>query len=266
MSPMAASIQASALGAAVDAIPGLEGLSALRLDTDGSILTVGPLYPTRGKAALALMRHSPSGLPESKFGSDGLVTASFPPPTYRTKMAFIDGIHFLPDGRVVAIGYAILDTGKKQRYPMVVERLNSDGAPDRSLHGNGAAVFGDGSYARFATAAGPGGSQFTATVWFYGPRGENQAVGVERVSPRGNHRNWGFSELPFGSSTPEPTAITTDGAGRVLIAGTLRDGSTRRLFLSRLTPSGHPDRTFGSPRSQLPVTIMKEILGKLMGL
>jgi hypothetical protein len=97
---------------------------------------------------------------------------------------------------------------------------------------------------------GPGGSLVIAAT--VRPAGARDRIAVVRMTPRGRlDTRFGIRGIYAAGSNARPLNVqhmVRDARGRLLLAGAARrpaTGSENALVL-RLTPSGHPDRSFGS--------------------
>ena len=228
---------------------------AIQIENDGSIIVAGThdANPIYGRNDLLIAKYSSGGSLDSNFGQGGVITVPFPP-SGSTQNA-ISGIDFLPDGRLAAVGDALIGGGHMGRDRVVIMRRLPDGGPDPTLGSDGASVFGSLGLL-FATAAEPDGSELAGSAWFF-RRNEDMGLAVSRFSPSGGFdRRFGrrgTSLVHFRGARVAAGAIAPDSGGRVLIAGSYRvrgDGG-RRLLLVRLKSNGKLDRSFeGHPRGK----------------
>ncbi len=114
-------------GIASVSIPGSTLTSDLdaALQPDGKILIAGSEVDSSGYQNIALVRLDPNGAPDSTFGTDGVVTASFSAPDAEATRIVLDG------SRILVVGDA--------NGNFALARFNADGSPDTSF-GTGGSV------------------------------------------------------------------------------------------------------------------------------
>ncbi|GAB3303838.1 hypothetical protein GCM10027451_09130 [Geodermatophilus aquaeductus] len=119
-------------GRATVRFAGSSTATAVTLDDQGRVLVAGHAQggfsATRNDFALA--RLDAAGVPDVSFDGDGLVTTDFGgPPPASAHDEYARGVVVQPDGRIVAVGVAELDTGGD----VAVSRYTADGALDPSF-------------------------------------------------------------------------------------------------------------------------------------
>lgn len=208
--------------------------------SDGKILAggwAGTNSAGYATADLALARYHADGTLDTTFGSGGIVTQDF--------AGRNDGqqVYLLPqsDGRVVAVSRSETADG----YRLVLVRYLADGTVDGSF-GSGGYTFADlGPLLLLVTGAGvqPDGGIVVITTQQSG----------STFQFRRFHTN-GVADATFGSGgvvTTYPTSFQgsyralVHRDGRIVIPGSVLNGTTRHLAVSQFNPDGTPDSSFG---------------------
>ncbi len=206
---------------------------AAALDAEGRILCAGQAVDV---AQATLARFTSDGQPDATFGVGGVLLRPPGAPTV------FQGLHRLPDGRILVFG--LNQTGDSQQF---LWRLRADGTPDPGFNGGAPRVltttFCFGSLDDFSVATPDGG---LAVGCFSNATGTFAAARFDST---------GTPDPAFGddglvvTSVPvdgRPTAVALDGAGRLLIAGTIPPCCSPGGRLIRLLPDGSLDPTFGA--------------------
>ncbi len=227
---------------------------AIVTDSEGRVVVAGGerLSPTQG---VYLARYNADGSLDATFGEGGKVT---------TSIASGKSMTVGEDGKIVVVG----DSGKD----IWLLRYTTDGAPDISFGGNGAALvaqgheFGpaidvaiqpDGKVVVLAEVGDviygfdpmlvrchPDGSLDAA----FGEQGVVVTPRSERDLARANFQEWGLV-LPDGtlvrSLNKRGEALAIQPDGRILVAGSITGGDSTDLLLIRYNPDGALDTSFG---------------------
>jgi uncharacterized delta-60 repeat protein len=221
-------------GSALAKFPNLSGsVDAVgsALQPDGSIVVAG----NSSLMGVAVARFRPDGSLDPTFGeggADGDGRVVIP-------NAFIgfgaDDLVLQPGGKIVLAGTQGNDSD------IGVVRLRSDGSPD--VTGFDPADFGDNNdWANAATGA-PDGS---VTVVGYTTETSGSIGAVARWKSNGTpDKSFGGTGLVKVPSIEQPTATLLQPDGRLLVAG-LSGSDQYKTVVTRLTPSGEVDKTFGS--------------------
>jgi uncharacterized delta-60 repeat protein len=193
----------------------------------------------------AVARLNCDGTLDTSFGSGGKAVINFIP--RKDFVADAAGVVVDPAGRVVVAGGASgQDNGTGA--DIAVARLTGAGALDAAW-GQGGRVTTDvlgpsDDTAVSLSAAGPGG-KIVVVGTSSGPE-----LSLARYNPDGS-LDTGFNGdgmVRFNSSSPlffYPSAVTVDGSGRTLVAGSGSPLNLSTFFVLRLNPDGSPDATFG---------------------
>jgi uncharacterized delta-60 repeat protein len=135
-------------------------VAGVAVQVDGSIVAAGRALVNEGQdSVFALVRYSPGGSLDSSFGTGGKVTTDFGP-------GYEDGAEALviqPDGRIVAVGHAVVADSPSGADDFALCRYNVDGSLDVGFGTGGKVTTGFGSYDyAFAVALQPDGKILAA--------------------------------------------------------------------------------------------------------
>ena len=213
-----------------DAVPGSELLEAVAIAPDGKIVVGGIVL---GVLDMVVMRHLANGMPDTTFGSGGVVALDLFNNVDRVRDLVVR-----PDGRILLAGVVAMSGSPE--FGMV--QLNVDGSLDQSFGTNGVVS----TY--FPT---------TSEAWALALMPDGRFVAAGRSAPQGEGDVAVARYLPDGSLDP-----SFDGDGMVVIdLGTWDDRamgvevlSDGRIVISankefeqavlRLLPDGTADSTF----------------------
>ncbi|HYL97462.1 MAG TPA: hypothetical protein VEZ90_00795, partial [Blastocatellia bacterium] len=232
---------------------------ALTFDSDGRIVVVGqsPYSPRAGVDVYAflILRYNPNGTPDQTFGSGGSQHIDF----FGNGSVPV-GVKVQSDGKIVAAGYATVDSGNTQTV-FAVARFNPDGSLDQSF--------------------GSGGKQTTDFPghWALGdslaiqPDGKIVVGGYAEASrfnsPTSDfalvrYNQDGTPDLAFGSGGKQTTDffgncdqsfdLGLQSDGKIVLGGfaQAQNGDSRRDFaIARYNQDGNPDQTFGMGGKQV---------------
>ena len=271
------------LGGSLDDVP----TSILR-QPDGRIVLCGAAQgdPSAGGRDFAFVRLLPNGALDTGFSGDGKATVAFDLGASGDRDDEATRCLLQPDGKIVAIGDAMVDLSEAQRR-MAVVRLNPDGSRDTTFNGNGTATvdfgasfadsigFGielqpDGSLLLVGPAAGSGGSRWA----------------IARLDDSGQ------LDLAFGNGgtvlfDPEVAGYAPSFAldlevledGAFVVAGALEFVATPGQLdyaLYAFDPDGNPEPGFGNgggivvpfdlagPMVDVPVEIARDASGRFV--
>jgi uncharacterized delta-60 repeat protein len=215
---------------------------ALAVQPDGRILAAGWVADTSGPNKsydFAVLRFLSNGGVDSSFGSGGAILTDF-----AGRGDYAKSILALPDGRIVVAGASEQATSSTSNF--TAARYNADGSLD-STFGAAGKVLVD----LRGTVDSPGAAALLpgGRLAVGGASGETTSV----VTPSdisaavlgadgGLDTTFGDGGTFVATSSASAFAIASDGAGKLLLAGTT--GSD--FVLVRLTSSGVLDSTFGS--------------------
>ena len=218
--------------------------NAVAAQADGKIVVVGS---TTGQSTnLAALRYNSDGSLDTSFGGLGTgqirnQTSPFP--------AVGRAVRIQTDGKIVIAGSAF--PGPDSSFALV--RLKSDGTFDDTFGGNSGGVktkiLSDKSEA-FALAIQPDGKIVVAG---YDISGQGREIfAVVRYNGDGSLDNSfginqnGIVTLSLGSTQDRASAVLIQGDGKILLAGSLSNGTARDFALVRYDSNGSLDSSFGS--------------------
>jgi uncharacterized delta-60 repeat protein len=126
--------------------PGRDGASDVLIQPDGRIVAAGSADISGG--AFALARYNSDGTLDSTFGGSGMVVTDFTPPSPLTSgQDGASGVAIQPDGKIVAVGFAVGEDEEANPADFALARYNPDGTLDGSFGSGGKVrtdvVFGD---------------------------------------------------------------------------------------------------------------------------
>ena len=181
----------------------------------------------------AVARLNADGSPDATFDGDGWARLNVgEAPT---------AVSVQPDGKVVAAGSSVGGT-------LFVARLNADGSPDASFHGDG--VF------ELDRTSSPTGFPNVVGIAMQGDgkivlAGGVQNFWVARLNADGSldtpYGFGGFNVIDPTDGTDRPESLALDGAGRVYVGGVGRINmpAGARAVVVRFNAFGRADTTFG---------------------
>ena len=199
---------------------------------DGRVLAIGSAT-LDGEPHLAAVRLTAAGALDPAFGDEGRVAL----PT-RTSVA-PTAAALQSDGRIVLTG-PFFSAGVASGFR--VARLTADGRLDTAFGTGGLATI-PASETAFpkGIAIQPDGRIVVAGTF------EN-SVGIVRLNPDGSldasFGTGGRIDVDLGGSSVDVNALTLGAAGRILVAGRLRTGSTSAMFVLRRSADGSADVAF----------------------
>jgi uncharacterized delta-60 repeat protein len=201
----------------------IDRANAVVIQPDGRIVAAGSTRsgPT---SEFAVARYLPNGSLDQSFDEDGRAVTPI-----STGVVF--DLALQRDGKLVAAGWS-----NPGGFDIALARYNPDGSPDRSFDGDGVMVV-----ASFRPA-----SSFAAKVLVQ-PDGKilTGGNGLARFNPDGS------VDSSFGSGGRAATALglltpLLQPDGKILAAGSgFSTGSSSDFVVTRLTPTGRVDSTFG---------------------
>jgi len=203
------------------------------LQADGKIIVIGQ-SDALGGYRLAMVRYLTNGSLDSSFGVNGKVTGAA-----GSRLGFVLGLVIQADGKIVVAG----STGGK----FTTERYNAGGSLDTNF-GMGGVVM---------TSISTGYSNDTVEDLALQPDGKLVAAGradqdyaVVRYLPDGSldtsFNGTGKVVTSVGSGYDFCGAVTVQGDGKILLAGSSAMGSQYDFSLVRYSAAGSLDATFGT--------------------
>jgi uncharacterized delta-60 repeat protein len=211
---------------------GADRAEALAIQADGDIVAAG----FTGNE-VAVVRFSPDGGIDRRFGGRGLALADFGGPESA------EGVAVQPNGKIVVAGWVT----SRQQGDMAVARFRPNGDLDRNFNGDGMYVRNLSSHDSLSAVAVQADGRIVAA----GASGETSTqFAVLRL------RRTGVPDKRFGDGTgvtvtPFPAAVSWGNAlavqpdGRICVGGFAFDGRHYRAALARYLPSGALDPGFG---------------------
>ncbi len=190
-----------------------------------------------GEGASGLGRLSSSGAPDPGFGTQGTVRGAPSEPLV------------LPDGRIAGIGLARTWYYPKESAPIEVERLNSNGRPDRSFGTRGTTVLrtpgGPLSELVAVAAGGRGRLLLGGTMYTRRPgkskKPRHSSLILARLTAYGRlERSFaprGRVAARFGSRTLSASRLLVDSQGRAVLVGTYGPWDHEGVAIARYTIS-----------------------------
>jgi len=242
--------------------PRATGFGKVLVDAEGRYVAVGSTTDADGKTALAVVRVTPQGGPDTTFGAGGAVVLQLGQGS-GTNLPFTLslGAALSPSGLLVSGLYATMADG---RVGAGAVRLLSNGAPDPGFGAGGAVVvqasptmpgYAGGGY---VGVAGDEGVYATGVLESNPTTGANRKLVLLEFDAAGVLvPSFGNGVVPgayIGSFSQYPTDTGTHGgpivplsSGKVLVSGvTLASDSRQQIYLARFTATGQPDAAFGT--------------------
>jgi uncharacterized delta-60 repeat protein len=190
---------------------------ALLLQPNGYLVALGTTLLTGGN--FCLVRYSSTGIFDSTFGTNGLVTGP-------------GGTAY---GGILQSNGQIIAAGNDGAGNIYATRYNSDGTPDTSFNGTGSLTGRAGTF--YASL-----SQSNGSLIFVGTTGTNMLVARTDTN--------GFPDASFGTNgfTSEPAGVAytalLQSDGKIVTLGTTAT-TNGNLCLARFNSNGSLDTTFG---------------------
>jgi uncharacterized delta-60 repeat protein len=238
---------------ALFASQGGSGAYDAALDASGRLVVVGAANVTVGtgrkattQLALTAVRLHANGLPDSSFGTNGVVHAVVPATTQSDARA----VAVLSDGKVVVAGVAKVKVGKATNDALVLARFTASGVLDASFGSGGTAVVsnGFGLFNQWGTLA----VQADGRLVLGGTTRSSVSSGNTSFSSGWAVMRFSANGAVDGLLGAQPTTdhlrgCAVDANGRVVGVGyrTNGAGSADTLVVRHLS-SGTLDATFGS--------------------
>jgi uncharacterized delta-60 repeat protein len=228
-------------GLASFALDGRAGALGAARQPDGKIVAVGHTSVNAAAGTTAVvMRLNPDGTPDGSFGVGGVARLD-----YATEPAAWDVV-VQRDGKIVAVG----GTGAGPDYNAMVTRLTPQGVPDSSFDGDGTAVLDLGGIDNAeAVALQPDGKLVVG-----GNTDFDRGLWVARLNPDGSpDASFGLGGLlPLPAHTGDAARdVLVQPDGRIVVIGA---GDDFVFSVTRLTPNGSADETFGQGEGTVPIS------------
>lgn len=209
---------------------------ALLVQPDGRIVAAG-----YAGGDFAVARYHPDGTPDIGFGGDGSVI--FP---VGEGAAFVSSLAVQSDGKVLATGSAYIDGW----YDFALARLNQDGSLDQSFGANGivTATMDDEDDAR-AVAVQEDGKLLVAGSTHHFPDNDGRDFALLRFNadgtPDATFGAGGQHRLSLSIYEDAADAVIVLPDGRILVTGLSQTLGGNNLALTRFSPDGTLDGSFG---------------------
>ena len=209
----------------------------------GNFVLAGDWGVESGLSKFAAARFTSGGVPDTTFGSNGVLLAEL-----SDAAAQAHAVAIQPDGKMVVAGQAAYFTNNSQAYSFALARLNPDGSLDDSFGSNGkvttplnsaevanaVAMESDGKIVAAGSLAG-GGSDFVLARY-------NADGSLDTSFGSG-----GTTAVPVGYGSDDPDAVQIQSDGKIVVAGSAEDSTSHEQFaVARFNTNGVLDTSFGS--------------------
>ncbi len=212
--------------------------AAIAVDANGRVVVAGG-GTKDGVAGFAIARFTPTGEPDPSFGEDG--STVIPVGSYNVGDSY--GLTLTPDGEIFVGGYSQHDPDS--RLDFTVAKLKADGSVDSAFADAGVFSLPHAGYAT-ALARRSNGRLVVAGI-AQGDIALLQLLPDGSPDPSfGGGDGWQQYQAPTQGSHWGAGDIALDGAGRIVVGGTLSEASAQGFVVIRTTPTGDLDPTFGS--------------------
>ncbi len=223
------------------------GLRAVAVQADGKVVAAGFRQTASATEAL-VVRYNANGTPDRSFDGDGILTIDF-----GKHRSAADALALQADGRIVVAG----DDGTDGFH---VLRLNADGSRDRTFDRDGQALttFGGAGVTPTGMAVQADGKIVVVGRWTPAGGAAGRAV-LARYnrdgSPDRTFDSDGREIATRGTSSLSANAVAVQSDGRLVVAGTVRSGSSAALTVMRFKQDGTPEQPFnGGARANFSYT------------
>ncbi len=226
--------------------------NAVLLQSDGKIIVAGSLtvpIPQNSTSQMILVRYNSDGTLDTSFDGDGKAQTDF------AYYAFCTDAVLQPDGKIVAVGKAILNAGDRNNF--VAVRFNSNGSLDTG--------FGFGG--KVLTPISNGDD--TANSVVLQPDGRIVLTGGSKFSLV-RYTADGSLDLTFGSGGKAITSVAAEDSantialqpdGKIVVAGSAAGiAASSKIAVIRYSPNGLIDRNFGFKLSGRVTTVVGGVI------
>ncbi len=220
----------------------LNALVDLAVASDGKLVGCGIADQGAGKLFCALRRNA-DGSADNTFGTNGFAYVNVGGQPSVTRLAI------QADGKVLLTGTVY--TNASTVYDLVLFRFNANGTPDAGFGTNGkvSSVLGVNSAYEQGNAIAvqlDGKIVVAGRIANAGPT----VYVVVRYNANGSIDSGfgtsGSTKFGFYNSVDEAKAVAVQADGKIVVAGTVINGSNREIGLARLTKTGALDTGFGT--------------------
>jgi uncharacterized delta-60 repeat protein len=212
---------------------------SMAVQSDWSIVVGGFMY-NGSDSDFALIRYMPNGDLDNTFGNNGVVTSNL-----GSGSDVIYSIAIQPDGKILAGGI----TWNGSDYDFAVARYNTNGSLDNSFGNNGVVI----------TAIGPGNDKgvslkmqngWSIVVGGIAYNGTDNDFALVRYDTNGDLDNTfgvnGKVITPMGAGNDMAYSLAMQSGWSIVVGGVAHNGSDYDFAVSRYTPDGVLDSTFGT--------------------
>lgn len=220
-------------------VPSADIGQATAIDSLGRMVIAGQTN-NGSNQDFAITRFTPAGALDTTFGGTGIMTFGFGGFDDYAYSVAVDSLD-----RVVVAGYT--DTNGAGNDDFAVARLTAAGVLDVSFDGDGkqTIAFGTAGDRAFGVAV---DSLDRIVAAGYTQTGSNTDFAVARLTVAGALDNSfdgdGRQTITFGAQTDGAKCVTVDSLNRVVVAGSISNGSIGSFAVARLTAAGALDATF----------------------
>jgi uncharacterized delta-60 repeat protein len=236
----------------------LDEMDAIGVQSDGKIVVAGfTSLPTSVNDNFSVQRFNPDGTLDPTFGTGGKLVTDFNGLVDRASAILVQ-----PDGKMVAAGTATLGTLLLGDTDFGVARYLANGTLDVSFGTGGKATLNIAGKSDFGTTAAlQADGKILIAGRVFSDAGTEADIGVARFNADGT------PDLAFGASGivridfsaggvvpstfsggfwDEPSKLTVQADGKIVIAGFTQVAGMYRYALVRLLGDGSPDTAFGA--------------------
>jgi uncharacterized delta-60 repeat protein len=226
----------------VGGLGGDDQIDAITLQSNGKIVVAGSTVPPGGNADFLVARYNADGTLDSGFGGGtGYVTTDV-----ASGADVANGVAIDSGGNIVVAGAAHLAAGGTD---FAVARYTQGGVPDTSFDSDGLVTTAVGSSNDQANdvVVQSNDKIVAAGATTQGANNKDDAF-VRYDTDGGLDNGFGSHGISIVSGTDKARAVTIDGSGSIVAAGSFYNFQTHTVDfgLVRLTSDGQPDGSFGS--------------------
>lgn len=206
---------------------------AAALQSNGKIVLTGRVGESGGSNPdIGVARYNADGSLDTSFGDDGIL---------RNKTSFWDeaaDVVVQPDGKIMVVGFTLHEGGVLNSVPdsLTIERYNVDGSYDATFGTDGRVQTPLMAPGR-AIALQPDGSIVIAGVE---QSGASPDYAIARFTPSGeldtNFGTGGLIQVDFFGDLDIANAVVLQPDGKIVVAGSVRNGVNMQLGLIRVLP------------------------------
>jgi uncharacterized delta-60 repeat protein len=202
---------------------------ALVLQSDGKLVAGGYSYDSHGNEDFTLARYTSSGTLDSSFGTGGIVQTT-PPRGVNSTQIF--GLALQSDGKIVAVGQALVSSKKTTVTETEVTRYNANGTLDTTF-GTTGIVFAQ-------LSSDSVGVQSDGKIVVVGSQ-QGQAELIRYNSNGSLDTTFGSGGSVLNASVAGAGHLVIQSDGKLLVAA-----GNPGVSLARFLPSGQLDASFGT--------------------